>query len=380
VLKGIHLTLMMGPAVPVPAPALVMDMLDSVEVSSAAGSASGFQMTFQFNSKSALNQMLLIAGAQRASATAPSLRVLLVVTMNGSAQALFDGVMTHVAVQPGSSSAPGTLSMTGEDLTRMMDNDDRSGQPYPAMSVEARVALICARYAAFGIVPLPVAALFPETPIPIDEIPAHKGTDLQYLQYLAARAGYVFYIEPGPLPGTNVAYFGPEIKVGVPQPALNVDMDAHTNVESLSFNFDATAGVLPVAYVQLPISGVPALPVPIPGVNPLQPPLGLLPAPVTRIERLADTAKLKPLQALARGMAEAARSRDAVSAQGQLDVLRYGHMLKARRLVAVRGAGLAYDGLYYVRSVKSTIKRGEFKQSFELSRNGLISTTSRVLA
>jgi len=46
--------------------------------------------------------------------------------------------------------------------------------------------------------------------------------------------------------------------------------------------------------------------------------------------------------------------------------------------VGVRGAGIAYDGLYYVQSVISTLKRGEFKQSFELTRNGLISITPRV--
>jgi hypothetical protein len=44
----------------------------------------------------------------------------------------------------------------------------------------------------------------------------------------------------------------------------------------------------------------------------------------------------------------------------------------------VRGAGVAYDGLYYVSSVKSTLKRGEFKQSFDLSRNGLVSITPRI--
>jgi len=49
--------------------------------------------------------------------------------------------------------------------------------------------------------------------------------------------------------------------------------------------------------------------------------------------------------------------------------------LKARQLVGVRGAGLPFDGLYYVQSVTSTVKRGEFKQSFQLTRNGLISTT-----
>jgi hypothetical protein len=67
-----------------------------------------------------------------------------------------------------------------------------------------------------------------------------------------------------------------------------------------------------------------------------------------------------------------------VSATGSLDVLRYGRVLKARGLVGVRGAGVAYDGLYYVQSVKSSLKRGEFKQSFTLTRNGLISITPRV--
>jgi hypothetical protein len=49
-------------------------------------------------------------------------------------------------------------------------------------------------------------------------------------------------------------------------------------------------------------------------------------------------------------------------------------------LVGVRGAGIAYDGLYYVNSVTHDIKRGEYKQSFQLSRDGLISLTPRVPA
>jgi hypothetical protein len=49
-------------------------------------------------------------------------------------------------------------------------------------------------------------------------------------------------------------------------------------------------------------------------------------------------------------------------------------------LVGVRGAGFAYDGFYYVDSVTHSIKRGEYKQSFKLSRNGLISTLPRVPA
>lgn len=375
--KGIQLTLLMGPVVPVPAPRVVMDALDSVTVTTAAGSPSGFQLSFQFSSKSELNTIFIIAAGQSTSVGTPPLRVMLVVTLNGTPQPLFDGVMTNVEVQAGSGGSPGTVTVTGEDLTKVMDMLDWSGLPFPAMPIEARVALICAKYAMFGIIPLPVPVLFPDVPIPIDRIPAQQGTDLEYIRQLADEVGYVFYIEPGPVPGTNVAYFGPEIKIGVPQPALNLDMDALTNVESLSFSFDPTKGVLPVVFIQNALTRVP-IPIPIPNLNPLQPPLGVLSTPLANITVLKDTAKLNPMQAISRGLAEAKRSQDSVSANGSLDVLRYGRVLKARGLVGVRGAGLAYDGLYYVQSVTSTLKRGEFKQSFTLTRNGLISITPRV--
>jgi hypothetical protein len=375
--KGIQMTLMMGPVIPIPAPRVVLDALDSVEVRTSDGAASGFQLTFQFNSKSELNTIFLIAAGNSASMATPPLRVLLIVTLNGTPQPLFDGVMTNVEVQAGSQGSPGTVTVTGEDVSKVMDMQDFSGLPFPAMPIEARVALLCAKYAAFGIIPLPIPILFPDVPIPIDKIPAQQGTDLQYIRQLADDVGYVFYIEPGPTPGTNIAYFGPEMKLGIPQPALNTDMDALTNVESLSFSFDLTKGVLPIVFIQNQLTRVP-IPIPIPNLNPLQPPLGALPTPITNLRLLKDTAKLNPMQAILRGLSEAKKSQDSVSARGSLDVLRYGRVLKARGLVGVRGAGIAYDGLYYVQSVKSTLKRGEFKQSFTLTRNGLVSITPRV--
>jgi hypothetical protein len=243
--------------------------------------------------------------------------------------------------------------------------------------VEGRVALLCAKYAPFGLIPMVIPVLFPDVQIPIDKIPAQKGTDLAYIQELARQVGYVFYVEPGPAPGTNIAYFGPEIKLGIPQPALNLDMDALTNVESLSFSFDPTKGVLPIVYIQNQLTRVP-IPTPIPNLNPLQPPLGALPTPIANLKVLKDTAKMSPMRAISAGLAEAAKSQDAVSGSGSLNVLRYGRVLKARGLVGVRGAGVAYDGLYYVSSVTSRLKRGEFKQSFELTRNGLVSITPNV--
>lgn len=377
--SAIHLSLMIGPVIPVPVPAMMINALDSVTATSAADTASGFQLRFKVSNKSELNTIFLIAAGQNTSVGTPPLRAVLIVTLGGRPQPLFDGVVTNVEVQAGQNGQPGSITVTGEDLTKVMDMIDFSGLPFPAMPVEARVALICAKYAAFGIIPLPIPALFPDVSIPIERIPAQQGTDLSYLRQLAEEVGYVFYIEPGEAPMTNIAYFGPEIKVGQPQPALNIDMDAHTNVESLDFNFDPTKGVLPVVFVQNQLTRVP-IPIPIPDLNPLQPPLGALPAPIANIKMMKDTAKMNPMQAISRGLNEAKKSQDAVTGRGSLDVLRYGRILKPRKLVGVRGAGVAYDGLYYVNSVTSTLKRGEFKQRFNMTRNGLISITPKVPA
>ncbi|TVO59018.1 hypothetical protein [Denitromonas halophila] len=377
--SAIHLSLLIGPVIPIPVPAMMIDALESVTATTSAGAASGFQLRFKVNSKSELNTIFLIAVGQNTSAGTPPLRVVLIVTLGGRPQPLFDGVVTNVEVQAGSQGQPGSITVTGEDLSKVMDMIDFSGLPYPAMPLEARFALICAKYAAFGIIPLPIPAFFPDVPIPIQRIPAQQGTDLAYIQQMAEEVGHVFYIEPGEVPMTNIAYFGPEIKVGPPQPALNIDMDAHTNVESLNFSFDPTKGVLPIVFIQNQMTRVP-IPIPIPNLNPLQPPLGVLSTPLANIRMMKDTASMNPMQAISRGLAEAKKSQDSVSGSGSLDVLRYGRMLKARKLVGVRGAGVAYDGLYYVSSVTSTLKRGEFKQSFSLTRNGLISITPTVPA
>ena len=89
---------------------------------------------------------------------------------------------------------------------------------------------------------------------------------------------------------------------------------------------------------------------------------------------------MKPLRALMTGIAYASQHSDSVFGEGSLDVLRYGRILKSRQLVGVRGAGLAFDGLYYVERVTHRIERGQYKQNFWLARNGLLSTLPAVPA
>jgi hypothetical protein len=48
-------------------------------------------------------------------------------------QVLMDGVMTNQEVTSGSQPGQSTLTITGDDLTKVMDLQDFSGIPYPAM-------------------------------------------------------------------------------------------------------------------------------------------------------------------------------------------------------------------------------------------------------
>lgn len=372
-LSGINLTLMVGPAVPIPVPEIVLDALTSVTVTTPGNSMSGFELAFTLGNQSPLHTIFLLAGG----AMPPILRVVIVATINGSSNVLMDGVALETTVAPGPQSSNSTLTVRGKDLTAVMSLIDFSGIPYPTLPCFARVALIVAKYAVIGIVPMPIPELMPDISIPIDRIPRHQGKDLEYIQKLATECGYVFYLDPGPEPGMSVAYWGPEVKVGTPQPALNINMDAFTNVESLQFTFDKERKTLPIIFIQEPISKA-ILPIPIPDITPLNPPLGAIPPLPPKIEPLYDSVFATPMQAVMMGLGEAARTADAVTATGSLDVVRYGNILKARRLVGVRGAGPAFDGLYYVNSVTHQIKRGEYKQQFALARNGLVSTVPTV--
>jgi hypothetical protein len=368
---------MVGPVIPVPVPQVVLDALTSVEITTAAGnrSPSGFTLTFTLNNRSPLHTIFLLT----AGGVIPLLRVIVIATVNGIPDVLMDGVVTKQTITPGQDPSHSTLTVTGVDLSELMNLIPLDGLPYPAMPVVARVALMLAKYLAFGIIPVVIPPILFDVPLPTDRIPRQQGTDREYLYQLADEVGYVFFIDPGPAPGTSIAYFGPDIRVGVPQPALNYNFDADTNVDQVSFTFNADARKLPIVFIQNSLTKVP-IPIPVPDIGLLNPPLGLIPPLPLNVEMLTDTAKLSPIEAALRAVTLASKSSNAVEGQGTLDALRYGRILKARKLVGVRGVGPAFDGLYYVKSVQHQIKRGDYKQSFALTRNGLLSTVPRMPA
>jgi hypothetical protein len=378
-LDSVQLTLMMGPIIAVPVASIVLEALSEVEVTIHDLEPSGFKLTFSVDKQSPLQLMFLLTNGLPLL----FLRCILVATVNGVPNVLIDGVITRNEIAPGDKGSNSTLSLYGRDLTAVMDQSNWSGFPFPACPREARIALLLAKYAFYGIIPFIIPSILLDISLPIESIPSQRGTDLQYIRQLADEAGYVFYIAAGPIPGTNTAYWGPQVKVGPAQHALNADMDAYSNVVSMHFTFDQEKSKIPILYTYVEELGV-SLPIPIPPVNPLQPPLGAIPPlptnllPPDLVSFRDDLSKVSISQAIMMGFAAGADSSEAVSCNGSLDVTRYGGLLGARQLVGVRGAGYAFDGLYYVKSVTHHIKRGEYKQDFTLTRNGFVSTVPTV--
>lgn len=369
----VRIQVLVGPAVPVPLPREVLEDLRSASVVTTSGTTqSGFELVFDLSPRSPLHTLFLVTGG----ANIPFVRVVIAVTVAGSTEVLVDGVMTHHQVT--GSGQDTRLVVKGKDLTAAMDVIPLDGVPYPAMPPAARVGLALVKYAVFGCVPLVIPSLYEDVPLPIDRIPRHQGTDYAYVRALAEEVGHVFYVEPGPAIGTSRAYWGPEIRLGAIQPALNLGLGtAHDNVTSLEFRFDKEAKELPIVHVQEQVSKVP-IPIPIPDVTPLNPMLGLIPPLPPKVTHLRDTAKDNPVVAVMKGIGHAARHSDSVFGSGSLDVARYGRVLRARQLVGVRGAGPAFDGVHYVTSVTHQLERGSYTQSFQLARNALLSTVPRV--
>src|SRR5271165_477592 len=167
-LLGIHLTLLIGPGVALPAPAFLMEALDTVEVSQGDDVRSGFQITFTA-SRSSVTEAL-----DSAIVSSPLLktfnRVIVIVTLNATPQILIDGIITHQQFSPGADSSLAVLTITGEDVSVMMDLEEKTAE-HPAQDETAIALKIIASYAEYGLIPKVVPPPTFDLPLPIERVP-----------------------------------------------------------------------------------------------------------------------------------------------------------------------------------------------------------------
>src|ERR1051326_2667602 len=110
-LKGVDLSLMSGPAVPVTAAHAVMDALQSVQGTSSKETR-GFQLTFAVSKQSPLLKTMLPAVFFDPVIT----RVVIIVTVSGSPHVLMDGIISRQELSPSNDPGQSTLTVTREDL------------------------------------------------------------------------------------------------------------------------------------------------------------------------------------------------------------------------------------------------------------------------
>ena len=368
-LLGTRLSLWLGMTVALPAPAIIVEALSGVEATLTDKGSNGFQLVFSVGRTGypSLDYQILSTPLLK-----PFNRVVIQIWKGVVPETLIDGFITRSELHPSDEPGSSTLTVTGEDLRVLMDLHEIT-VPYPATGADVQVRAILARYAVYlGKVPNVLPPTKVDVPSPTDRIPVQADTDLKQVECLARRHGYVFYIEPTPVPMVNNAYWGPQIRPAIEQPALSVNMGPQTNA-TIRFNYNSLGPKIVLGMIQ--DKKTKAI-VPVVTIAPARPPLSpILPAVAQagqiRTVMAREFGSLDPSQAFARAQAESDHAGDAVTAEGELEMQRYGHILRARRTVDVRGAGWLFNGPYYVERVTHKIRRGEYTQNFTLKREGL---------
>ena len=159
----------------------------------------------------------------------------------------------------------------------------------------------------------------------------------------------------------------------MPDAVLNVNMGSETNVAEFKVRYDMTQ---PTSAVAAGLDATTKAPQPALAPVSIQPPMGVEPALLrvvpTPVVRPADTGLVRSseLQAYAQGIADA--SSFAVAAEGEVgpDV----GVLRPGRLVAVRGVGRLYNGLYLLTRVTHRISDEGYSQTFQAVRNAATMT------
>jgi hypothetical protein len=367
---GIQVQLLIGATVPEPVAPEVIDAISSLDVTNTDSGRDGFQMNFTLGRDSRdlpVDYPLLLRNYFE-----PPNRVIIIIILRGIPNVLIDGIITNHQIAPSNIPGGSTLTITGEDISLHLDLEDKN-ETFRNQSDSEIVETILRDYLTYGITPD-----ITSTDIRRQENEGNttqQGTDLAFIQELARRNGFVFYVEPTRVPARTTAHWGLQNYLEPPQPTLSMNMGPDTNVESLSFTFNALGPATPEITILEPRSKQP-IPIPVPAG--LRPPLSRQPAISLRRSLPRNTANKDEALAALQAIALAGATADAITGSGQLDGVRYGHVLRARRLVSVRGVGDSYDGQYYVKQVTHRLKVGEYKQSFSLSREGRGSLTPLV--
>jgi len=393
--------LLLGATTPAIPPELVNSAVTSIEVIQSSRCPSGFRVTFAAQRYSADDQIGSEFPLLDTGLLDPFVRLQVLVQPSTSIlpTVIMDGFITRQEVVVGQDGTA-TITVIGEDVSVKMDLIEISAE-FQNLADSAIVTQILGSYSSLGITPSVTAPTGESAPQ--SWVPQQNCTDRYFIQMLAGRHGFFFYVLPGSFPGMNTAYWGPPVTTGSSQKTLTTNMSMVNNLRSISLSYDALAPTITYGSV-LDLTQSPAVAVPV-AVGSASSVLGLastgpIPSSVSSIATTPSSFSSQLSTLASRGtlflhpglsatdaqnLAQAKTNRSAqevVVVEGEVDTAKYGAILQAAGLVDLRGVGGRYDGTYFVKQVSHNFSLDEenssYFQKFVLVREGFGSTIQMV--
>lgn len=204
-----------------------------------------------------------------------------------------------------------------------------------------------------------------------DQTMIQRGTDIQFLQELAKRNGFEVYVETNGLTGVVEGHFhAPRLNLP-PQGVLSVNMRDATNVNSFNARFDM---LRPTTVQSANLDAESGEDQETEVSSSKRTSLGQQPTLNCEKQRRvlpSGTGLVRTGEQQANAQALADESAMAITADGELNTVAYGGVLRAKRPILVRGAGDQFSGTYYVERVNHILTTESYRQTFSLRRNAL---------
>lgn len=289
---------------------------------------------------------------------------------------VIEGYVTEVSMHAGSLPGDSFLEVRGMDACALMSTEEKA-VAWPNLSDSDIVQQIIAGY-GLSVDATDTATVHQDT----DTLIIQRSTDSAFVRQLAARNGFLFYFTQESGDSQAGARFGPPKLDGAPQADLAVRFGEDSNLRRFDVQL---SGLRPLSVAaeqvdphskqdttsqansaQLQTLGAAVLD------DLVSPKLDQLVTPLAAQSGLLLLAQPSADQTELDAAAQAVREESAwlISATGEINSDAYGNVLRAGKLVLIKGVGTQYSGTYYVTKVTHRMRSdGSYAQTFEARRN-----------
>ncbi|MDD5319211.1 MAG: contractile injection system protein, VgrG/Pvc8 family [Methylococcales bacterium] len=295
-------------------------------------------------------------------------KVVITAGVESDTQELISGYITHAKPVFDPDPTQCVLEIWGMDSSILMDREDKL-KDWPNKKDSDIASEIFNHY---GFTPE-----VEDTEVIHDEAVStviQRETDIQFLKRLALINGYECYVE-----GTTGFFRSPQLDA-TPQPVLAVHFGNETNVNRFSIKVNA---MTPTKVAMFQIDRINKEILDASAEMSRQEALGATDSagllatgmePGLVIIGQTVTTGSQEMTALCQGLFH--EGEWFVTGEGEIAANQYGHVLKPRSTVTIKGIGETYSGIYYITHVTHSFTAEGYTQYFRVKRNALMPTGS----